>query len=299
MVKLLLKPKVCAFALIVGLTSVFWAIASSPEAKSIKVFVITDLEGVGGVHDEELQCIPWKSPRWQESVKLLTGEVNAAVMGLFEGGATEVVVFDGHWSGRNLSVLDIHPRVRLLTGRPISLTLELDSSFSAVVFIGQHAMTGAPEGILAHTSPSPLSPQMHQWINNMEIGEIGDRTMLAGHFGVPVIMLSGDTAACKELHSLVPQAECAEVKSGVSQTAGFMLSHTAACALIRKKARVAIERITEIKPYKISGPVEVRVEFPEARKVRLLPGVEQVNERTWIFRGKDIVDAYLKAFSGF
>src|SRR4030095_16994060 len=89
-----------------------------------KVFMITDMEGVSGIFDTELQCLPYQSPRWEESRKLLTGEINAAVDGLFEGGATEVVVLDGHSSGQNLSVSDIHPRVRLLTGGAVSPTLE-------------------------------------------------------------------------------------------------------------------------------------------------------------------------------
>ena len=120
--------------------------------------------------------------------------------------------------------------------------------------------------------------------------------MLAGTFGVPVIMLSGDTAACKELHDLVPEAECAEVKTGVSRTAGFTLAHPAACQLIREKAYRAVERLREFKPYRMAGPVEVKVEFINASAPRYRPreGVERLNDRTWVFRGKDILDAWLK-----
>jgi D-amino peptidase len=120
--------------------------------------------------------------------------------------------------------------------------------------------------------------------------------MLAGALNIPVIMLSGDTAACKEIHDLIPEAECAEVKSGVSRTAGLMLSHPAACALIREKAQRAMERLAEFSPYKISGPVEIRVEFTPtaARSFEPREGVERVNDRTWVFRGKDIMDAWLK-----
>jgi D-amino peptidase len=220
--------------------------------------------------------------------------VNAAVEGLLAGGATDVVVWDGHDSGRTLSVLDIHPKARLLTGRPISRTLELDSSYCAVIFIGQHAMAGADKGILSHSYDSHNIQNM--WVNGKPTGEIGGRVLLAGAMNIPAIMLSGDTAACKEIHDLVPEAECAEVKRGVSRNAGFMLSHPAACALIREKAQRAIERLGEFRPYKISGPVEVKVEFTTAagRVFELREGVERVNERTWAFRGKDIMDAWLK-----
>ena len=278
------------FAVMLSLVS----LAAGQTSKGKKVFVITDLEGVSGIVDSDTQCSPYQSPRWEESRKLLTGEVNAAVDGLLEGGATEVVVWDAHDGSRTLSVTDIHPRARLLTGTPVSPTCELDPGYSAVVFIGQHAMAGAQNGILSHSYSSQGIQNI--WVNNQPTGEIGARVMLAGYFGVPVIMLSGDTAACKEIHELVPQVECAEVKSGVSRSAGFTLPHSAACALIREKARRAMERLGEFKPYKITGPVEVKVESTPRGTERFNPreGVEQLNDRTWVFRGKDIVDAWLK-----
>jgi D-amino peptidase len=267
---------------------------SAQTGKTKKVYMITDMEGVDGIYDSELQVQPFQSPRWEESHKLLTGEVNAATEGLLAGGATDVVVWDGHDSGRSLSVLDIHPKARLLTGRPISRTLELDPSYCAVVFIGQHAMAGAEKGILSHSYDSRGIQNI--WVNGKPTGEIGGRVLLAGALNIPVIMLSGDTAACAEIHDLVPEAECAEVKSGVSRTAGLMLSHSAACALIREKAQRAMQRLAEFRPYKIPGPVEVKVEFTTAAGVRfeLVEGVERVNDRTWSFRGKDIMDAWLK-----
>jgi len=277
----------CCLAAVV---STSYAQGSKPK----KVFMITDMEGVSGIMDSDLQCLPYKSPRWEESHKLLTGEVNAAVDGLLAGGATDVVVWDGHDSSQSLSVLDIHPRARLLAGTPISPTLELDPSYSAVIFIGQHAMAGARDGILSH-SYSSLGVQ-NLWVNGKPIGEIGARVMLAGYFGIPVIMLSGDTAACAEIRDLVPQAECAEVKSGVSRTAGYMLSHERACDLIYTKAYAAVKRLGEFQPYRTSGPMELKVEFTTRGEETFRPrdGVERLNERTWAFRGKDIVDAWLK-----
>lgn len=279
-----------ALLLAATLAAVTAAGAGGPK----KVYMITDMEGVDGIFDSELQCIPFRSPRFEESRKLLTGEINAAVEGLYEGGATEVVVWDGHDSSHTLSALDIHPRARLLAGEPVSPTLELDSSYSAVVFIGQHAMAGAEKGILSHSYSSEGIQNI--WVNDKAVGEIGGRVMLAGTFGIPVVLLSGDRAACKEIHELVPAAECAEVKTGVSRTAGFTLSHPAACALIREKARRAMERLAEFKPYKMAGPVEVKVEFTTRGTATFRPreGVEQVNDRTWVFKGKDILEAWLK-----
>lgn len=268
--------------------------AAAGDARAKKIFIITDMEGVDGIFSTELQCIPNQSPRWEESRKLLTGEVNAAVDGLLEGGATEVVVWDGHDSSRSLSALDVHPKARLLTGVPVSPTLELDSSYGAVIFVGQHAMAGAEKGILSHSYSSEGIQNI--WVNNMPVGEIGARVMLAGTFGIPVIMLSGDTAACQELHALVPKARCAAVKTGVSRTAGYTLSHPAACDLIRSEAQIALDHLSEFTPYRITGPVDVKVEFTPRGTHDLTPreGVERINDRTWVFRGKDIIDAWLK-----
>lgn len=289
----LARPWKVALFPVTLLLCVMPSFAQAPAPR--KVFMITDMEGVDGIFDSDLQCLPYKSPRWEESHKLLTGEINAAVDGLLAGGATEVVVWDGHDSSQSLSVLDIHPQARLLTGIPVSMTDELNSSYSALVFIGQHAMAGAPKGILSH-SYSSLGIQ-NLWVNGQPAGEIGVSLMLAGHVGVPAIMLSGDTAACQEIRAYVPQAECAEVKSGVSRTSGYMLSHPAACALIRAKAQRALQRLGEFKPYPLAGPVELRIEFT-TRGVPAIPpreGVERLNERTWAFRGRDIVDAWLKS----
>jgi len=181
-----------------------------------------------------------------------------------------------------------------LTGTPVSSTLELDATYSAIIFIGQHAMAGAENAILSHSYSSQGIQNI--WVNGKAVGEVGARVMLAGSFGVPAIMLSGDAAACKEIHDLVPQAECAEVKAGVSRTAGYMLPHPKACALIREKARRAVERLADVKPYKVSGPVEVKVEFTPrgTPDIQAREGIERINDRLWVFRGKDIVDAWLK-----
>lgn len=170
----------CLLRVVLGMTlavvSATFAWPQGPKGK--KVLMITDVEGVDGVFDSEPQCRPWESPRWEESRKLLTGEVNAAAEGLFQGGATEVVVWDGHDGGRSLSVLDIHPRVRLLTGTPVPFAQPFDSSVTALIFIGQHALAGAKDAILAHTMSS--TGVENWWANGKAIGEIGTWAMVAG-----------------------------------------------------------------------------------------------------------------------
>jgi D-amino peptidase len=268
--------------------------AFAQASKTVKVFMVTDMEGVSGIFDSDLQCLPYQSKRWEESHKLETGEVNAAVDGLIAGGATDVIVWDGHDGGETLSVLDINPKCRLLQGRPIPSTMGLDSSYSAIVLIGQHAMAGNDKGILSH-SYSSLGIQ-NIWVNGKPQGEFGTIAMLAGEFGIPVAMLSGDAAACQEVRDLTPQAECAEVKQGINRTAGYMLPHPTACALIRAKAQRAMERLPEMKPLKVAGPVEVKMEITTRGNGHWTPGngIEQVDGRTWAFHGRTFLEAWLK-----
>jgi D-amino peptidase len=290
--KINLQEPILNFLMVVLLLSATVpALAQTPNGK--KIFVITDMEGVDGIFNFEDQCVPFKSPRWTESQKLLTGEVNAAVDGLYAGGATEVVVADLHDSSRSLSVLTIDPRAKLLQGNGIPPTLGIDSSYGAVVFIGQHPMAGAKDGVLSHTYAFTIQ---NLWVNNILVGELGSRTMLAGYFGVPVIMVAGDTAACQEFHDMVPSGECAAVKAGFSRTGGISLSHNVACDLIRQKAELAMEHLPEYKPYKVSNPVEIKVEFTVQSTPVFWPqpGVERLDERTYHYRGKDFLDTWLE-----
>jgi D-amino peptidase len=267
--------------------------APPAEQKGRKALIMSDMEGVDGIFNWAEQCNPLKSPRWQESRKLLTGEVNAAVEGLLAGGATEVVVWDGHDGGEALSASDIHPKARLLIGSPIPPIREFDSSFSAIVFVGQHAMAGAEGSVLPHSFFFNIQ---NLWVNGRLTGEIGIRVMVAGEMGVPAIMLAGDTAACREIQELIPRAECAEVKFGVSSTAGFTLPHPAACRLIRSKAESAMKRLSEFKPYRVKGPVEVKVEFTTSGAPGPAPrrASRRIDERTVAYSGKNIIDAWFK-----
>jgi D-amino peptidase len=273
--------------------------AKNGDSKPRKVFIDADGEGMAGIFHVTTQVMPITAPRYLESRKLMTGEVNAAIAGLFDGGAEIVDVADYHSGSNTLAPLDLDPRALVGAGRgPV---MGLDSSYSAYAFIAFHSMAGTEKGMIAHGYS--WTEYQNIWVNNVLRGELGIRTMLAGHFGIPVIMVSGDEAVCKELHGLVPNAECAVVKWGVNRTFGYSLSHPASCEVIRKAAQRAMERLPEIKPYILGGPVEIKVELtPEGMESQhYLPGngIEQVTSTTWVFRGKNIVDAFLKFIPGF
>lgn len=225
----------------------------------MKLYILTDLEGVCGVVNFE----EWASPqgKFHEKARhLLTQEVNAAVEGALEAGATEIVVWDGHGPGA-VNIEDLHPEAKLLHGRNIPRTLGLDETFSALLFVGQHARSGAPEANMPHTYSTDI---LKVTLNGIEIGEFGMRAVLAGHFGVPTVFISGDEAACKEAQELIPEIEAVIVKWAMSESAALCLSPEKARALIREGVRRAVERRDEIPPFKLNPPYELVIQYRSA-----------------------------------
>src|SRR5947209_1282728 len=231
------------------------AILSCPVAWAQKktIFLITDAEGVGGVCRQDQT-----DPKDQEMRQLLTGEVNAAVEGFLAGGADEVVVWDGHDGSQTLTTLTIHPKARLVMGS-LNSSMMMERRFSAVAYVGQHSRANVRGGIMAH-SYSSLGIQ-NMLLNGKAVGEIDVIAAMAGHFGTPAIMLSGDKAAAEELHEIVPGAEVAVVKEGLGRYTCISLSAVAARDAVREAARRSVAKIGTIAPYKVPGPVTLQIEY--------------------------------------
>src|SRR5262245_61984615 len=217
------------------------------------VFLITDAEGVGGVCRQDQT-----EPTNQEMRQLLTGEINAAVEGFLAGGADEVVVWDGHDGSQTLSTLTIHPKARLLMGA-LGASMLMERRWAAVAYVGQHSKANIRGGIMAH-SYSSLGIQ-NMLLNGKPVGEIDVIAAMAGHFGTPVIMLSGDQAAANEIREIVPDVEVAVVKEGIARYTCISLSAQSARDLIRESARKSVAKIATIKPYTVKGPVTLQVEY--------------------------------------
>src|SRR5262245_14834221 len=256
-------------------------LASAAVAQRKTVFLITDAEGVGGVCRQEQT-----EPKDPEMRQLLTGEINAAVEGFLAGGADEVIVWDGHDGSQTLSTLTIHPKAKLLMGA-LGPSMLMDRHFSAVAYVGQHSKANVRGGIMAH-SYSSLGIQ-NMLLSGKPVGEIDVIAAMAGHFGTPVIMLSGDQAAANELHEIVPDAELAVVKEGVGRYTCISLSATAARDAIREAARRSMSKIGSIRPYTIKGPVALQIEYTTRNSLpidaELRRGAEVIDDRTIRFTG--------------
>jgi len=273
-----------------ALAALLWLAPAVLAQGRKSIFVITDAEGVAGICRQDQT-----EPRESELRQLLTGEINAAVAGFLEGGADEVVVWDGHDGSQTLSALTIHPQAKLILGG-LGVTMTMERGYAGLAFLGQHSMANTRAGIMAH-SYSSLGIQNLR-MNGKPVGEIETRAALAGWFGVPVILLTGDDAAVKELRQIVPEAELVSVKEGLGRYSCLTLSAQAAQQMIREAARRAMARIGKVRPYKIEGPVTFEVEYTTRNSLpidaALRAGAEVVDDRTIRYRGRDFLEAWTR-----
>ena len=207
----------------------------------MKVYMVTDLEGVAGITQ-------W-DPRHQGDTPAtaatrakfgvwLAEEVNAAARGFFAGGATEVIVNDGHGAGNTMDVEVLDPRITLFHGtqRPDYCT-GLDETCDALASVGTHAMGGTPHGNLAHTMGRGVR---YYELNGTRVGETGYQAFLAGYYGVPYVFCAGDEWAVREMQQLCPGCIGAATKIGTGQLSALTCAPARARDIIEEGARRAM-----------------------------------------------------------
>jgi len=186
----------------------------------MKIYISTDLEGVAGVINFQNWTMT-DAPYYNLAREFLTAEVNACIDGLFEGGATEMLVADGHGPGA-VNIHQLDPRVEYMRGWGDGpWPLMLDDTFDALVFVGQHAKSGTPYAHLAHTQSTGY---LDLSINGVSIGEFGQLSMCASELGIRTIFGSGDLAFTKEAQALVSGIETVAVKRGLRSGSGNSLT---------------------------------------------------------------------------
>jgi D-amino peptidase len=228
----------------------------------MKILIATDMEGVTGVTTWD-QVTPGHA-EYARFRKLMTQDVNAAVRGAFDAGAEEVLVADGHWNGSNILVEELDPRAKLNTGSPspFSMMQGIDETVDGVMFVGYHARNGSPNAILDHTWSSETVANV--WLNEILTGEYGLNAAVAGQFGVPVIMVSGDQTACAQVEELLGEVERAVVKYATSRFAAECLMPQVTNEVIYTSAMRAVARLAEGEapdPFVLDVPVRATVEF--------------------------------------
>ncbi|MDQ7064317.1 MAG: M55 family metallopeptidase [candidate division KSB1 bacterium] len=265
--------------------------ATVPAQKKLKIYISADMEGVAGVvSPEQLGPSGFEYARFRE---FMTGEVLAAVNAAFEAGATEVLVSDSHGNGQNLLIDKFPENVRIVRSwpRPLMMMEGIDETFDAAIFIGYHSSTTNPDGVRAHTMSSARLADIR--LNGRSMPEAGINAAIAGHFGVPVIMISGDDAIVKEARHLIGPIEGAVVKWAISFHSAKTLTPQAAQKLIAEKVKAAIGRLSEFKPFHLKTPVTLEVTFKNYRPSQILaflPIVDRIDAHSIRFVGKDMIE---------
>lgn len=217
----------------------------------MNVYISCDIEGVGCVVRPEHSTIQGRD--YIQSRRLMTGEVNAAIAGAFEAGATEVVVADSHNVGLNLLPEELDERAELIMGtpRPLSMMEGVDQGFDAAFFLGYHAKPGTQDGLIIHNFHSRIR---NMTLNGLSVGELGMNAALAGLYGVPVALVTGDEVTGTEAKALMPWVDTVAVKRGIGAYAAQCLHPNVCRRRIHNAAATALRTLKAKKPWKVEEP---------------------------------------------
>lgn len=259
----------------------------------MRIFIVSDMEGVAGITKWE-QVMAGEA-QFQEGRKLYTQEINAAVRGAFDGGATEVVVMDCHGAGKGYSFNsliheDLDPRCEYVVQKEwTEYTGILEEGCDAALFIAMHAMAGPTGGVLNHTVSGTDWWSLR--FNGVEVGETGINAALCGHWGCPVVLVTGDQVVCDEATQLLGAGlTTVRVKEGLGRFSARHIPPQRARDLIQEAAARSLQDLGAVDPYDPGSPCVIEVTMNKSDQVerfRYRSGVEVVDGRTIVSRAED------------
>ncbi|WP_438433139.1 M55 family metallopeptidase [Gorillibacterium sp. sgz500922] len=258
----------------------------------MKLYLSVDMEGITGLVDHTY--VDSRQYQYERGRQLMTDEANHVIYTAFDEGCTEVVVNDSHSKMNNLLIEKLHPETQLIAGdvKPFSMVQGLDASFGGAAFLGYHTRAGRP-GVMSHTM---IFGVRGMWINDRPIGELGFNAYVAGHYGVPILLVAGDDETAAEAEELIPGVVVAIVKKRVSRTSALCLTPEKTGQLLREKTREALAARDRIKPLAPPDAPRLTVEFAnygQAEWAHLMPGTEIDPDAPLVtYQAKTILDAY-------
>ncbi|HEY8497954.1 MAG TPA: M55 family metallopeptidase [Limnochordales bacterium] len=260
----------------------------------MRIYISVDMEGVAGTFS-------WRQDQgeWRPQVRrLMTLEVNAAVEGALEAGATRIVVNDAHDEMANLDPELLHPAADLVQGtpKPLSMVEGVEEGFDAAFFVGYHAAAGTAPAVLDHTYSGSSAWEVR--INGRPVGEAAINAAICGHFGVPVVLVSGDETACRQAQEWLPWARTVAVKKPLGRYAARAMHPDRARRAIREAARAVVSELAagrRFETFAFQTPVVVELTTShtgQAEMAALMPGVERVGPRTVRYQDPDVLRAF-------
>ena len=258
--------------------------------KKMKVFISVDLEGISGV-------VAWeetgeKGTDYQLFRRIMTEETNAAIEGAIEAGAAEIVVRDAHGSGRNILPDLLNPEAKLIrdwSGGPLDMMEGIDKTFDAAIMVGYHARAGTPDAILKHTMNGTTFDMK---LNGKPVPEAGLNAAIAGYFGVPVVLVTGDLAITVQAKEILGDVSTVAVKEGIGK-AGKMIHPEKARKMIKAATVEALRNLARYRPFKLTPPVTMELTFTRedlVAKPALYPGAKRTGDRSVAFTHNDFME---------
>ena len=256
----------------------------------MRIAISVDMEGISGT--VSFKQIVAGNPEFERGQRLATADVNAAIAGAREAGATRFFIHDTHWLDQiNLLIDELDESAEYVGGQPLLLWEDLDANYGAAFLIGYHARAGQP-GIMSHVF-SDLICDIR--LNGRSVGEGTLAAALAGYYGIPTILVTGDDYVCADMQAWCPAIETAETKVSITRYATRCLPVEEARANIRQAARRAVAGLADHKPLKIQPPITLEVRWRNnqtARSVALMPGVDIKDQETTRFVHDDFAEVY-------
>lgn len=260
----------------------------------MNVYISSDMEGTAGV-------VVWEqvlaSGDFERFRRVMTQEINAAVEGALAAGATSVVVNDSHGPMTNIVIEELHAEAELISGvNKTLLQVEgIGDGFDALFFTGYHQREGGGDGVLNHTLLGSTIYEIR--VNGDPVDEAALNAGVAGVYGVPVALVSGDENVCSDAERRFQGVVTAPTKRPIDRYAARSLSPQKARALIRERAQAAVEavRAGKTKPYVFATPVTIEIEFKatsSAHMTSLIPGVSRTGSRTIAISAGDYLTAF-------
>ncbi len=246
----------------------------------MRVFISSDIEGTAGIVDWEQVRGP--GAEYELGRRLLTDEVNAAIDGALEAGASHLLVNDSHRTMYNIRPGDLHHHASYLSGRhkPLYMMEGLDATFDAIFMVAYHGAIGAEHAILSHTYNPAAVWEVR--LNGVAVGEGALNALVALKHRVPVVLITGDEATAADARPFLPEIEAVIVKRSITRFAAESLHPDRACELIRAGATRALARASTAAPPAIDLPATLEVTFLTADMAEMatwIRGVQRAGPR--------------------
>jgi D-amino peptidase len=248
------------------------------QARPRKIFISVDMEGITGVV-QPAQLGPGGF-EYDKAREWMTAEVNAAIAGIRESGAADIVVCDSHGNGQSVLIDKLPEDVRIVRGfpRPLEMMQGIDDTFAAAVFIGYHGSEWTTGAVRGHTISSARLLGIK--LNGAEVSEGIYNAALAGQFGVPVAFVSGDRLAVAQLQQVAPSAEGAIVKEPYGYHSAMTVTPARGQAMIRDGLKRAMAKLGSLQPYRLTAPIALEVGFKltlDAERAAFVPGLSRAD----------------------